>query len=162
MLGLEQGELQGGQVDVSERDAVAHAPVSKGRFSLRRSSCSSHTCAFELRTLELAVRDFALGGFEFSNIHARLAAPARGDLKDTTVRMPGSALRFLVSFDLALTGESMFEGGSYTVEMSADGEATATMTPDSRFSIDHLVLTNWPVEMKLTTVPAPIHATVGE
>ncbi len=135
--------------------------MSDRRLSSARPRSATTIGVTELRTQELAVSDFALGGFELSDIHARPAAPARGDLKDTTVRMPGSALRFLVSFDLAVTGESMFEGGSYTVEMSADGEATATMTPNSRFSINHLVLTNWPVEMKLTTTPAPIHATVG-
>jgi len=160
LMGLEQGELQGGQVDVSESDSTAHARVSSGRFAFRRSACNSDTCAFELQTLELGVDNFALAGVQFSDIHAQLSAPTRGDLTGTTVRLTGPDVQLRMTFKATVAGTD--EGEHITVDMSADGEVTATVTPDGHFSIDSLVLTNWPVEMKLTTAPAPFHAAMRE
>lgn len=45
--------------------------------------------------------------------------------------------------------------------MRADGEATATVTQDS-FSIERLKLSNWPIEMELTTSPATIRGTLRQ
>lgn len=152
-IGVEVGELRGGQVEVSDGEARTVVAVNTGDLSLRRTACAAKTCPVELRSFEVSVADFRLGAFEVSEIHAGLGAPVKGDVTGSSVRFAGSAFPLAISFKAASRGEALFGGDRITVELRGTGDVEATLTADSRLNIDGLELANWPVEMKLTTSP---------
>lgn len=154
--GLEEGDLQGGQVEISDGEARTVSGVTSGRVSLRRTLCSAKTCPVELRAFDVTVADFQLGIYGVSEIRARLGAPVKGDLTSSRVRFAGSAFPLAISFKATSRGEVLFGGEPITVELRATGDVVASLTADSRFNIDSLKVANWPIEMKLTTSPAAI------
>jgi len=142
------GVLADGTATVSDDTARGETSLTGGDFAFRQGLCSGPICDFQLDALRLTAAPFTFAGRHFHEITAELTSPAKGRISGETVRIPGHrvelALRFQVSSEAS--GDEV-----HALTLRANGDVTASLSPDSHFAVRSLRLANWPVEIELAT-----------